>query len=139
MSWSQGSENGGTPVIDFNIQYKPLGGVFSDLALAITTQTYTAIGLDRGISYTFKVQARNAYGTGLYSSEVTILAAQVPDAPEAPTTRISGPLEHGPNVVIEWNPESDGGSPITGYKVYIQTSDGQSLNSDHTYCYYSVY
>jgi hypothetical protein len=36
LSWSQGSENGGTPVIDFNIQYKPLGGTFTDLALAIT-------------------------------------------------------------------------------------------------------
>jgi len=28
-----------------------------------------------GTSYTFKVAARNAYGIGLYSSEITILAA----------------------------------------------------------------
>lgn len=31
-----------------------------------------------GISYTFKVNARNAYGTGDYSSELTVLVAEVP-------------------------------------------------------------
>lgn len=62
------------------------------------------------------------------------MAAQVPDAPEAPTTRI---LED--QVVVEWNPTSTGGSPITGYKVYVMTSDGVAYNSDNTYCYYSIY
>lgn len=76
FSWAQGIDNGGTPVIDFNIQYKAVGGgSYSDLALAVAQQTYTAVGLTRGISYSFKVQARNAYGLSLFSDEVTILAA----------------------------------------------------------------
>lgn len=28
LSWSQGSENGGTSVLDFNILYKQAGGVW---------------------------------------------------------------------------------------------------------------
>lgn len=47
--------NGGSAVIDFNIQYKQVGSVFEDLALAVAQQTYTAVGLTRGVSYTFKV------------------------------------------------------------------------------------
>jgi hypothetical protein len=64
------------------------------------------------------VLARNAYGSGQYSSEVTILSAQVPETPDPPTTTISGP-----NVVIDWNAPVSGGSSISSYTIYIMKSD----------------
>lgn len=41
----------------------------------------TVVNLAPGTYYKFKVESRNAYGYSVYSNEVTILAAQTPDAP----------------------------------------------------------
>ena len=65
--------------------------------------------------YHFKVQARNSYGYSLYSNEVTILAAQIPETPVAPTTIIDGP-----NTVILWTAPFENGSPIIGYIITIR-------------------
>lgn len=55
-------------------------------------------GLTAGIVYSLRVQARNLVGYSDYSAFANILAAEEPDAPEAPTTTISGS-----NVIIDWN------------------------------------
>jgi hypothetical protein len=49
-------------------------------------EEYVATGLNIGSVYEFKVRARNSFGYGDFSEIVAILAAQTPDAPEAPTT-----------------------------------------------------
>ena len=84
------------------------------MASFITTQAYTAVGLSMGTSYTFKVLARNAYGQSVYSTELIVLAAQIPDKPIPPVTSIAGP-----NVHITWQAPTNGGSQITAYKVYF--------------------
>ena len=53
-------------------------------------------------------------------------------------TIVSGDDLHGSEVVVSWDPQSSGGSPITGYKVYLQTADG-SFNSENTQCAYTVH
>jgi len=53
-------------------------------------------GLTPGIVYRLRVQARNLVGYSDYSAFANILAAEEPDAPEAPTTTISGS-----NVIID--------------------------------------
>ena len=45
-------------------------------------------GLTTGLTYSFRVQARNSEGYSADSNIVSILAAQVPDAPAMPTTSI---------------------------------------------------
>jgi hypothetical protein len=60
------------------------------------------------------VQAQNAYGYSTYSNVVSILAAQVPAQPLAPTTTWSPD-----NVIVTWSAPDSGGSPITGYSVSI--------------------
>lgn len=82
-----------------------------------------------GNSYTFKVLARNSYGSSLYSSEVTILAGQVPSQPVAPTTTISSS-----NVIIAWSVASTGGSAITAYRITIGQSDGSTFTTSPIYC-----
>lgn len=42
----------------------------------------TVTGLSPGVEYDFVVEARNIIGHSVYSAPVTILAAQIPDAPE---------------------------------------------------------
>jgi hypothetical protein len=46
-----------------------------ELVNGLTTVSYTALSLTPGTIYKFKVEARNIYGYGAFSSEVTILAA----------------------------------------------------------------
>lgn len=62
-------------MLDFTISYKYDAEAYVVLASAITSQEYTAIGLNMGTLYTFKVLARNAYGVSAYSSELQVLAA----------------------------------------------------------------
>jgi hypothetical protein len=130
LQWVEGAADGGTPVIDYTVLYDHGGqnGVFVTLASGIVPETYTAIGLVTGTSYTFKVFARNNFGESLHSAELTVLAAQIPDKPEPPTTVVDGA-----NVNVQWVAPFDQGSPITGYKVYIRTVlDTYIL--DLTYC-----
>ena len=64
--------------------------VYTTLATELTDLTYTAIGLTAGTTYAFKVYALNSVGYSLGSDPKSILAAQRPDVPSAPSTEISG-------------------------------------------------
>jgi hypothetical protein len=80
-----------------------------------------ATGLVAGTTYNFKVQAKNGYGLSAYSNIATILAAQRPDTPAAPTTAVSGA-----NVVISWTQPFTGGSAITSYVILVRLFDSIS-------------
>lgn len=58
-------------------------------------------------------------GLSALSSSISILAAQIPAQPVAPTTVISGL-----NVLVRWIAPDNGGSQITAYLVQLQKSDG---------------
>jgi hypothetical protein len=88
-------------------------------------EQYTVTGLTAGVTYKFKVQARNTEGFSAYSAEVEILAAQAPSAPLTPTTTISGS-----NVVVNWSAPTDNGSPILGYLILIRQSDLTTFSAD---------
>jgi len=67
--WNNGAEDGGTPVIDYIVSYDSgLGtNVFTVLASAVTTQSYSVTQVTPGKTYVFKVQSRNAFGPSLFS------------------------------------------------------------------------
>ena len=93
------------------------------------TQTYTAVGLTMGSTYTFKVQARNSYGLSPFSSEVSVLAAEIPASPSTPVTAISGS-----SVQITWTIPSVGGSAITSLVIYIRHSDEVNFSTEPIDC-----
>lgn len=68
--------------------------------------------------YTFKVLARNAFGTSAYTETIVILCAEEPAKPDAPTT-----LRENNNFIIDWVAPSDNGSEILSYTVYLGMSD----------------
>jgi titin len=71
-------------------------------------------GLTLGSTYTFKVAAINAVGTGPDSAaSAAALAATPPDAPSGIT-----PSPGDGRVTVQWTaPANTGGSPVTGYTV----------------------
>lgn len=69
-------------------------------------------------------------GYGEFSDEIAILAAQIPDIPNAPTTAI---LDRW-SVVIDWTAPYNGGTPITSYTIEIRTTDISVFTVDSVDC-----
>jgi len=82
-----------------------------------------------GRTYTFRVEARNSVGFSAESAVLAILAAQIPDQPQAPVTSVSGS-----SVLIKWAIPYDGSSMITGYLISILQSDGVTYSEDTADC-----
>jgi len=95
----------------------------------LTTTATVITSLSVGTTYQFKIVARNSFGTSEYSETVSILAAQIPDKPVAPTT-----VFDRTTVVISWTAPFDQGSEITGYQVFIRESDEVTFTEDLTNC-----
>ena len=81
-------------------------------------------GLTTGDSYTFTVTATNAFGTGPSSTPSNQITVQ--NVPGRPTLQsaVAGDGE----VLLSWTgPTSIGGSPVTGYDIFVgTTSNGES-------------
>jgi len=130
MTWQDGASNGGTAIVDYEIWYDQATDDYVSLVTGLTERHYTVAGLYSGSTYTFKVRARNAVGYGEFSTELSVLAAQKPDIPLAPTTSISDRWD----VIIDWTAPYDGGSAILSYTVELRTTDVTVFSIDATNC-----
>jgi hypothetical protein len=82
--WTEGPNNGGVPVIDYDIYYDQGSAIANFVILAenVLDEFYeTTIALTPGEEYTFRIISRNSVGESLQSEPITILAAKLPDAP----------------------------------------------------------
>src|SRR5262249_14043354 len=80
-----------------------------------TTQALIT-SLTPGSIYTFKVAATNSVGTGSESAASNAVIPTTATVPGAPTAVSAAPKSSG--AVVTWTaPTSNGGSPVTGYKV----------------------
>lgn len=69
-------------MIDYQISYDQSSGVYQVIGIGISSrsfQTTLSQVIGPGITYTFKVQARNAIGLSEHSVELSVLAAVLPD------------------------------------------------------------
>ena len=94
--------NGGTEVLDYQLWSDQATDVFMPVISNLAATSYLVTGLSVGDSYKFKVKARNAFGYSEFSEVVEILAAQVPDKPDAPVTTFDRTT-----VVITWTAPFD--------------------------------
>jgi hypothetical protein len=82
-----------------------------------------------GSTYTFQVQARNAFGYGTMSNAGSILAATVPSTPAAPTTSFAPDA-----ITVSWVAPATNGAAITSYIITIRESNGATYITDSTNC-----
>lgn len=96
-----------------------------------TTLTQSYVGLVEGITYNFKIVARNSYAdsSGLRSAEATA-TAMAPGLPTAPTNFVvTGDTTVAGKVALSWTQPSNTKGAITGYNVYIKLASDASFPS----------
>jgi len=115
LTWSEGPGNGGQIVLDYTVSYGlDTGSYLYEIGGVVGTTLTVTEHLTTGLTYKFKVKARNDGGFSPDSSAVMILVAQKPDTPVAPTTSIDDS-----NVLIEWTPPYDQGDALQGFQIFI--------------------
>ncbi len=114
VSWTAPASNGGSPLTGYVVT-PYLGATAQSSSLFDASETTRTItGLTNGSSYTFRVAATNAAGTGAASSaSAPVTPRTVPGAP----TGVSAVPGNG-QAVVSWSaPASNGGSAVTDYVV----------------------
>ena len=90
----------------------------------MTTSHFTTTAtLTPGVTYSFKVTARNTVGSSDYSSIISTLAAQIPDAPTqlANNAVITSAYQIG----LSWSaPDFNGCSAIIDYSIWYDNGTG---------------
>ncbi|MEI7883106.1 MAG: fibronectin type III domain-containing protein, partial [Actinomycetota bacterium] len=125
LSWTIPATNGGDTITDYVIEYSSTSGstwaTFTDPVSSIRSTTVT--DLVSGVSYIFRVSARNSAGTGDPSVVSASVRPGVPTAPCCITELLVGPQY----VALRWGaPTFDGGSVVTNYVIEYTINDGVS-------------
>ncbi|NBX75308.1 MAG: fibronectin type III domain-containing protein, partial [Proteobacteria bacterium] len=123
LSWTAPSDDGGSPITDYVIEYSSNGGsswlTFND---GTSTSASTSVtGLTNGTAYVFKVAAVNGSGTGSFSGNSESVTPRT--TPEAPTSVMG--TAGNTQVALSWTaPASNGGALITDYTIQYSSNDG---------------
>lgn len=120
LSWTPPSTDRGSAVQRYVVYRRTAGGSYpaSPLTTVRAVTAYDDSTVVNGETYAYAVTAVNALGESAPSNETSVRAQPVvPGPPSAPTsfTAISG----AGSVQLSWSvPDSDGGSTVSGYRVY---------------------
>ncbi len=118
LTWEAPLDVGGSEITNYRI--------YRDNTFLVeigNVTSYNNTGLINGQAYVYNVSAKNTVGEGVLSTEISgtpVPPATVPSAPQ----NLQGTAGDG-QVVLTWEASSsDGGSAITGYKIYRGSSAG---------------
>lgn len=121
LTWSAPAGNGGSPIIDYRVQFSDDGGTawktFDHPRSTATSLTVT--GLVNGRAHLFRVAAVNDAGPG---GDVQSLPVIPRSTPSAPAGLSATPDDRA--ATISWTTPVDGGSVITEYVVQRSTDGG---------------
>jgi len=119
LSWQAPVDDGGSAVTGYRV-YRKTGSSSYSLLATVVTLAYTDGSVSNGVTYFYVVTAVNAAGESPYSNEVSATPGQEVVAPDAPTNLVAVPSDG--QVSLSWQaPVDDGGSAVTGYRVYRKT------------------
>jgi ABC-type transport system substrate-binding protein/fibronectin type 3 domain-containing protein len=126
VHWAAPAPNGGSPLTGYLVYYgtSPHPGV-AHVPAEPSAASITVTGLAPSTPYYFNVVATNTQGSSAPSDDVSASTGDI--GPDAPTIGTATP---GLNeVTVTWTPPApNGGSAITSYRVYYDTSPHPDSN-----------
>ena len=125
-NWSAPASNGGSAITGYLVERNANGAGFTTLVAntGTTATSYVDNSAVNGTSYTYRVSAINAVGTGAASAASNaVVPSAAATAPGAPTAVVAQPGDG--KAMVWWTaPASNGGSAITGYLVERNVNGG---------------
>lgn len=120
LSWSAPANTGTSPISGYVVYRGTSSGSETFLAAIGPTTSYTDTGVSNGTTYWYQVSAVSSAGTGPRSTEA--IAARG-TAPSAPRTLVATAGKG--QISLSWMaPASNGGTAVSGYRVYRGTASG---------------
>lgn len=120
VAWSalSGSAAGNSEVTGYDLRWDSASGsTIYQLSESLST-SYTVTGLTAGITYKYKVRAKNIYGYGTYSTDVSFIASDVPSV----MAILSTSLVSSTKVRISWTAPVANFAAIDQYDIRLLTS-----------------
>ena len=121
FGWLPPEATGGSPVTFYIVTASTNGGVFRTVANVRGTERIAFASLPTpGVTTVYRIQAvTSGAGNGLFSEVVSFDMPAI--APSDPSN-LSSQIRVGEGIFLRWNaPSSNGGSPITGYRVEVRS------------------
>ncbi len=120
LGWSAPGSDGGAAVTGYNVYRGTASGAETLLTTVGNVTGWTDSSVVNGATYYYKVSALNSVGEGAPSNERSATPVTVPGAPS-----LGSASAGSGSVALSWTaPSSNGGSAVTGYRVYRGTSSG---------------
>jgi fibronectin type 3 domain-containing protein len=124
VTWSQPYQDGGMPILAYDVHRSVDGAAEISVAMVNAANcTYIDMDVSNGHNYSYSVHAVNAVGEGALSAWVQGALAGTPGQP----LDISWTTGEASAAVTWSEPLDDGGSPITGYSIYMGIDGSQPV------------
>jgi len=119
LTWGLPASTGGAAITDYVIQRSRDAITWTTTTDPITTRrTASVSGLTNGITYKFRIAAKNKLGHGAWS---TTVAAAPATTPSAPTTAVATGKNSA--IALTWGPPaSTGGAAVTDYVIQLSAN-----------------
>ncbi|MDD1766180.1 MAG: fibronectin type III domain-containing protein, partial [Methanomassiliicoccales archaeon] len=123
LTWLEPLSNGGLAVTNYRIYRGTTSGGEVLLTTIGNVLTYVDTGLTNGQTYYYVVSATNSVGEGPQTSEISSVPVGPPSAPQ--NLRVTS---GNTQAMLSWSaPLTNGGLPVTTYKIYRGTVSGVEL------------
>ena len=124
LTWTAPTDDGGASVSGYQVFRGTVSGSLVQVATLGNVLTWNNTGLTNGQTYWFQVAAVNSAGPGDRSLEVSATPATTPSPPRS--LKVTKPV--GGGLLLTWlAPASNGGSPITAYRIHRTDGTGATL------------
>ena len=123
LTWQPPSSTGSSNVAAYRIYRGTAPGTATFLASVGNVLAFTDTTALNGGAYYYQVAAINGFGEGPRSGEAFAQRGTAPTAPRSPSASVGGQ-----GITVKWSPPAgDGGSVITGFRVYRSTVSGAGM------------